>query len=610
MSSSNSKKFKTFKELREIDMVTITEMDPSEFAHLSEQEKWKLLEELHPLQVNAGDIIINFNKDGINNPNNLINAVANIVEDFTIVNRENRKRTLPLNVVGATGTGKTFILSKIQNYTRNPIWVETSASSVTPPGYKGEDPAAPIKDALLIAQDITIKAYQKIFNIPRIQYPELDERVIKAIIGNCERNSQIFIDEFDKCRFPVNSKGDNSFKEGVQLAYMRLLGGDVPYPISDLLEPPADPNNSIDYTGYSVSSKNMLFVMGGAYHGTSVADNCLRGNKLRDAEAMGIKAELLGRLDKPVEVDECFGFHPSCKDGGKQEVQIYKKVATSHIKDACLFIANKVKIELANGKSDIKDVKVTFTDKAKQALAERIAVLNRGGEAGEPEANYKPFEGMRKVAKTLSKIRGIATRLHDDLSIFNSSYVDEKNIYHIIVDAPQIKSLTSEKVEMQVNQKIDQYTANLQDGVENKVIKIADLPKEKAVKKAEGSDKEDYNTDLGFQTDLNETESFQANALMNALMNPLSDSVYQDTSLLIPGYNLSGVPSTEPLLGRHNDNSDKNGNTEEIQNGYDNKFIADIIRKRINKVNNSSLDSFLQNIIDMENNRDDSSRSR
>lgn len=189
-------------------------------------------------------------------------------------------------LIGPTGTGKTLMARTIAKMLNVPFTI-VDATVLTEAGYVGEDVES-ILTRLLQASDYDVKAAEK---------------------------GIVFIDEIDK----IARKGDNPSitrdvsGEGVQQAILKLLEGSI------VNVPPQGGRKHPEQRMIAVNTKNILFLVGGAFEGiernianrlnTKVVgygaqekrDNIDKENLIQyvtaqDLRAYGLIPEIIGRL--------------------------------------------------------------------------------------------------------------------------------------------------------------------------------------------------------------------------------------------------------------------------------------------------------------------------
>lgn len=189
-------------------------------------------------------------------------------------------------LIGRTGTGKTLMARTIARMLDVPFTI-VDATVLTEAGYVGEDVES-ILTRLLLAADYDVEAAEK---------------------------GIVFIDEIDK----IARKGDNPSitrdvsGEGVQQAVLKLLEGSV------INVPPQGGRKHPEQRMIQVDTKNILFIVGGAFEGierdiakrlnTKVVgygvqqqraninkDNLIQYITSEDLRSYGLIPEIIGRL--------------------------------------------------------------------------------------------------------------------------------------------------------------------------------------------------------------------------------------------------------------------------------------------------------------------------
>lgn len=163
-------------------------------------------------------------------------------------------------MVGPTGTGKSLMAQTLAKATNVPLAI-TDATTLTEAGYVGED-VENILLKLIHAADNNIKKAQK---------------------------GIIYIDEIDKCR---RTSGNVSITrdvsgEGVQRGLLKIIEGTV------ASVPPDGGRKHPEQTYLSIDTKNILFILGGAFSG--IEDIVA---KRLNANAMGFGAALVDRNEE------------------------------------------------------------------------------------------------------------------------------------------------------------------------------------------------------------------------------------------------------------------------------------------------------------------------
>lgn len=182
-------------------------------------------------------------------------------------------------LIGPTGSGKTLIAETLATFLDVPLAL-ADATSLTEAGYVGDDVETIVTRLLQVAN------YDK----------EKAERGI------------IFIDEIDK----KSRRSDNASitrdvsGEGVQQSLLKMIEGDV------VRVPPQGGRKNPSQEMIEVNTKNILFVVGGAFVGL---DRIVENRINKDKTAMGFGAEIkakdqiqLGEALKKIEPEDLIKF--------------------------------------------------------------------------------------------------------------------------------------------------------------------------------------------------------------------------------------------------------------------------------------------------------------
>ena len=164
-------------------------------------------------------------------------------------------------MIGPTGSGKTYLVKTLAKLLDVPLAI-TDATSLTEAGYIGDDIESVVSKLLAAADNDVDKAEQGI----------------------------IFIDEIDKIAKKKNTSQRDVSGESVQQGMLKLLeGSDVEVPVG------ATSKNAM-VPQVTVSTKNILFICGGAFEGI---DKIIE--KRIDQKSIGFNAEIAEKHEDDVD---------------------------------------------------------------------------------------------------------------------------------------------------------------------------------------------------------------------------------------------------------------------------------------------------------------------
>ena len=208
-------------------------------------------------------------------------------QENTLLNKDVEIEKSNIVMLGATGSGKTYLLRTIARMLKVPFYIG-DATSFTQAGYVGEDVESMLSGLLQAAN----------YNIQEAE------------------RGLVYIDEFDKLR----QKGDSSSitrdvgGEGVQQALLKIMEG------AKVNVPPEGGRKHPDQKMITIDTRNILFICGGAFtgieriiqkrlHSSSIGfnvfkpkrrpvekENLLNFISAEDLKNYGLIPEIVGRL--------------------------------------------------------------------------------------------------------------------------------------------------------------------------------------------------------------------------------------------------------------------------------------------------------------------------
>lgn len=190
--------------------------------------------------------------------------LANPVIDGVEIDKSN------ILMVGPTGSGKTLIVQTLARMLNVPLAI-ADATSLTEAGYVGDDVES-IVTRLLQAANYDVKQAER---------------------------GIIFVDEIDKKKSGVGGSSTRDVSgEGVQQALLKLLEG------SEIFVPPQGGRKNPNAEMIKVNTKNILFVVGGAFVGLDkIVERSMRKGKARIGFSATVggtppsTSELLGKVE-------------------------------------------------------------------------------------------------------------------------------------------------------------------------------------------------------------------------------------------------------------------------------------------------------------------------
>lgn len=417
----------SLEELTALSRKEFDKLDSSAFKHLSDDDKWKVVESWRVTMPPQKEVYAKLEELGVAGGEHLKHTLVQQLEDFLVHNHKLDKpeKIKPVLVVGATGTGKTFTLDMLlDKVLDNPIYHAVGLGTLTPTGTVGpglEDTGAELVNK---ADKVVRARYEKVFGKPlpinkyapsgNYDAPEntnARDRASDLAIKIAETYGVLFLDEFDKIRItPGMPEQQISSKTSVQENVMQLTGGDTPYKASTH-EGVLPEKERPEYAGKFMSTKSLFIAAGGAFHGKTVRDDLIRKkNELLNPAKLGIKGELMGRLSgTPEVVDSFFGFNDNVSDN-TQEVAMYRNVIKSKLKN---------KFKLLSLRMDIDHV--DYNDKFLDGMANIVYKNNSSND-------YRNFKGMRETDTVTNAFLDHVTDLQHAPNMFKMADEDGKKV--------------------------------------------------------------------------------------------------------------------------------------------------------------------------------------
>jgi ATP-dependent Clp protease ATP-binding subunit ClpX len=278
-------------------------------------------------------------------------------------------------MLGPTGCGKTLLAQSIARLLNVPFAI-ADATSLTEAGYVGDDVESIITRLLQSANNNVAEA----------------ERGI------------IYIDEIDKKRANRSENGSGTRDvsgEGVQQALLKIIEG------TDVFVPPSGSKKNNNTTNIKVNTKNILFIVGGAFVGL---DKVVQQDLDKDMSSMGFGASRVGKqkrtlseLQNKIQPDHLvkFGLIPEMV-GRLPVIAALDELTEDQLVHVLTEPKNAITKQFAK-LFQLDNIDLQFTNDALHAIA-KIAMARKTG-----------ARGLRSVIESsLKKTQFGLPELHDD----------------------------------------------------------------------------------------------------------------------------------------------------------------------------------------------------
>lgn len=281
----------------------------------------------------------------------------------------NSKVVLPKSnilILGPTGTGKTYLAETISSYLDIPMAI-VNTTSLTASGYIGEDVSTVIERL----------------------WRNADEDVEKAQKGI------IFLDEIDKNASSVGGTNDKDVSgKAVQQELLKLLEGDI---IN--IYPDGTKNNRKSGDSIEISTKNILFIAGGAFPNIrKTPDKVIGFNKpIKGLENSNTYGEMQQLLEDFGIIPEFYGRFPNIVELEPLDIESLERI----IKEP----KNSIKSQYTE-LLKLYNIDVKFSSAFIKSIAEEAIKINTGARGlktiFEDRLNDFMFESHKYIGKSIS----------------------------------------------------------------------------------------------------------------------------------------------------------------------------------------------------------------
>jgi ATP-dependent Clp protease ATP-binding subunit ClpX len=251
-------------------------------------------------------------------------------------------------MIGPTGSGKTYLVKTLAKLLEVPLAI-ADATSLTEAGYIGDDIESVVSKLLAAADNDVEKAEHGI----------------------------IFIDEIDKIAKKKETRSRDVSGESVQQGMLKLLEG------SDIEVPVGATSKNAMVPQVTVNTRNILFICGGAFPDL---DEIIK-QRLNKQASIGFAAELKDRYDnvpnilKNVTLEDLreFGMIPEFL--GRLPIVFTLESLTKDMLVKIMKEPRNAILKQYQKLLELDEVKLTFTDDALEAIADKAMEKKTGARA-------------------------------------------------------------------------------------------------------------------------------------------------------------------------------------------------------------------------------------